>query len=125
MSPSEFMRAYEAATASHDLERTLELIADDAVYWFSDGSTHHGKEAIAAALRKNFEAIKMEAYRIENLTWLAESEGVAAGIYGFAWSGQIGGVQRNGSGRGSTVLKRVVGGWRVAHEHLSAGRFAL
>lgn len=118
------MRAYEAATAAHDLERTLDMIADDAVYWFSDGGTHHGKQAIAEVLRSNFDAIKMESYRIEKLTWLAESDDVAAGIYGFAWSGMIGGVQRSGSGRGSTVLKRRGDGWCVAHEHLSAGRFA-
>jgi 2,3-bisphosphoglycerate-dependent phosphoglycerate mutase len=119
----EFIRKYEAATASHDLEATLELIADDAVYWFSDGGTYHGKDAIAAAIRSNFEAIKDEDYRISDVKWLAVSEDVAACVYSFSWSGMVGGTQTSGSGRGTTVIQKVDGEWRVVHEHLSRGPF--
>lgn len=122
MSPTEFMGAYEAATNAHDVDATLELIADDAVYLFSDQSSHFGKEAIRNVLVANFGTIKNETYRIHDLRWLAGSEEVAACVYAFDWSGEIDGRPAGGSGRGTSVLRRIEGNWRVAHEHLSRGR---
>lgn len=119
--PQAFMRAYEAATAAHDLEGALELIADDAVYLFSNESSHVGKAAVRRALEANFAAIKAEEYRIEGLRWLAESDEVAACVYAFHWAGEIRGEPASGSGRGSAVLRREGGAWRVVHEHLSRG----
>lgn len=124
MTPDEFMRRYEATTASHDVEALLALIADDAVYLFSDRTCHAGKPRIEAVLRRNFAAIEGESYRISKVTWLARSDDVAACVYEFAWSGRIGGEPASGGGRGTTVLRRVDGAWRVAHEHLSAGALA-
>jgi uncharacterized protein (TIGR02246 family) len=121
MSPTEFMHAYEAATNAHDLEGTLALIADDAVYLFSDQSSHVGKDAIRAVLQANFVAISNETYSIHELRWLAESDEVAACVYAFDWSGEIDGKPARGNGRGTSVLRRVDGSWRVAHEHLSSG----
>ena len=124
MSPDEFMRTYESATAAHDLEATLALIADDAVYLFSNESSHVGKDAIRKALETNFAAIKAEAYRIEGLRWLATSDDVAACAYEYFWSGEIGGKPASGRGRGTAVIRRIQGEWRIAHEHLSRGRLA-
>jgi ketosteroid isomerase-like protein len=121
MTPDEFMRAYEAATNDHDLERTLDLIADDAIYWFSDASAHCGKTMIARALQRNFESIRTERYCIEDLVWLASSDSVAACAYGFRWTGEVDGKSVAGQGRGTSVIKRVDGNWRVVHEHLSRG----
>jgi uncharacterized protein (TIGR02246 family) len=121
MSPTEFMRGYEAATNAHDLDATLALVADDAVYLFSDESSHIGKAAIGDALRANFGAISNETYRIADLRWLAVSDEVAACVYRFEWSGEIDGKPAAGSGRGTSVLRRIDGSWRVAHEHLSRG----
>jgi uncharacterized protein (TIGR02246 family) len=121
MSPTEFMRAYEAATNAHDLDATLALIADDAVYLFSDQSSHIGKEAIGKALRANFAAIRNETYSIGEPRWLALSDDVAACVYTFDWSGEVDGGPAAGSGRGTSVLRRIDGNWRVAHEHLSRG----
>ncbi|WP_338704059.1 nuclear transport factor 2 family protein (plasmid) [Streptomyces sp. Q6] len=39
-----FMREYEAANNSHDIERVVPFIAEDASYWFSDGSYRGIKE---------------------------------------------------------------------------------
>lgn len=121
MSPTEFMHAYEVATNAHDLEGTLALIADDAVYLFSDQSSHIGKDAIRIALQVNFDAISNETYRIHDLRWLAASNEVAVCIYAFDWSGEIDRKPAGGSGRGTSVLRRVDGNWHVAHEHLSRG----
>jgi uncharacterized protein (TIGR02246 family) len=122
MSPADFMRVYEKATAAHDLEATLDLIADDAVYLFSNQSSHLGKPAIREALAKNFDTIKAETYGIRDISWLAATDEIAACVYEFHWSGEIDGKPVSGHGRGTTVLRRIDGAWRVAHEHLSAGR---
>ena len=121
MSPADFMRLYEAAANAHDLEAILNLIADDAVFLFSDGSAHIGKAAVKKAIQANFDAIKNETYRISQITWLGQSDGFAACVYGFEWSGTIEGKPAGGAGRGTTVLTRVDGNWRVVHEHLSRG----
>ena len=121
MSPADFMRIYESAANAHDLDAMLNLIADDAVFLFSDGSAHIGKDAIRKATRANFNTIQDEIYRISNLTWLGDSETVAVCVYAFEWSGTIAGKPAGGAGRGTSVLKRVRGEWRVVHEHLSRG----
>ncbi|KFC62481.1 SnoaL-like domain protein [Devosia sp. LC5] len=121
MTPDDFMRRYEAATNAHDLAGTLELIAEDAVYLFSDRTSHIGKPAIKNALAANFASIRNETYAISGLRWLAASEAVAVCIYEFRWSGEINGEAASGSGRGTSVLRRDDGHWLVAHEHLSSG----
>lgn len=45
-----FMADYERAANSHEITRVLPMIAEDAVYWFTDGS-HTGREAVAMAWR--------------------------------------------------------------------------
>ena len=120
----EFMLAYEQATNSHDVDATLALVDERAVYLFSDESVHIGKRAVAKVLRRNFDLIRNERYSIENLTWLAKTETVAACVYDYSWSGTINGEPASGSGRGTTVLQRSNDGWKVVHEHLSRGKFA-
>ena len=115
------MTAYEAATNAHDLNALLELIADDAIYLFSNQTAHIGKPAIQKAIQANFEAIREETYRIQNLKWLASSNDVAACVYEFDWSGTTNGKPVSGHGRGTTVIRLVDGQWKVAHEHLSSG----
>jgi uncharacterized protein (TIGR02246 family) len=122
MSPAEFMQRYEAATNGHHLPKTLALIAEDAVYLFSDGSSHIGKAAIAKVLAANFEAIRNETYGLHDVQWLVETDSVAACVYRFAWSGEIDGKPASGDGRGTSVLRRDGERWLVAHEHLSKGR---
>ena len=121
MSPAEFMRTYEAAANAHDLESTLGMIADDAVYLFSDQSSHIGKAAIAKALKANFDALQLETYRMRNMTWLAASDEVAACVYQFDWTAEIDGQPASGDGRGTSLPHKVNGHWQVVHEHLSRG----
>ena len=58
MSPEEFMSRYESVGNSHDLEAILGLIADNAIYLFSNQTTHIGKDAIRNAIQANFDTIK-------------------------------------------------------------------
>ena len=121
MSPTDFMCVYERTTNAHDIEALLELIADDAIYLFSDRTSHIGKAAIRKATQRNFDAIEDETYTIKNLRWLVTSEDVAACVYEFSWFGRIGGKSVEGGGRGTTVIRCTDGQWKVAHEHLSSG----
>jgi ketosteroid isomerase-like protein len=113
-----FMRAYEQANNSHDIDRVSPMISPDASYWFTDGS-YHGLSEITAAIRRTFSSIQNEAYHITDLQWIVLTAEHAACRYRFSWTGVIGGVQRSGRGRGTNVMVKHGGLWRIQHEHLS------
>lgn len=124
MTPAEFLREYETSARRGGVERTLSLIDEKAVYWFSDGSAHAGKPAVEKAIRRNLELIQDETYRISQVVWVAESPDVAVCIFRFDWSGLYQGAPASGAGRGTCVLARRGDGWQVVHEHLSKGEHA-
>jgi len=99
----------------------LACIDSDAVYWFSNEACHVGKLAVTEAIRKNFELIEAEDYRIEDLVWLTVADDTAVCTYRYVWSGKIGGQSMSGSGRGTAVLIRRGDDWKILHEHLSKG----
>jgi ketosteroid isomerase-like protein len=113
-----FMAEYERAANSHDVERVLPWIADDATYWFTDGS-YRGREEVAGALERTFGTIHGEVYEIRNLEWVTLTDGHAACRYRFRWRGVVDGQRRSGRGRGTNVLVKRNGAWQVQHEHLS------
>jgi uncharacterized protein (TIGR02246 family) len=113
-----FMAEYERAANSHDIGRVLPLIAEDATYWFTDGS-YRGREEIAGALERTSATIHEEVYEIRELEWVALTEELAACRYHFFWRGVVDGQPSSGRGRGTNVLVRRDGAWRVQHEHLS------
>ncbi|GER91505.1 hypothetical protein KDW_56670 [Dictyobacter vulcani] len=119
MTPVAFMHAYEQRTNTHRFEEVAPLIADDAVFWFNDGS-FQGKEAIRQAFEKTWAGIPEEQYAIENVQWLVDDEQAAVCVYLFRWQGKIDGQTIQGMGRGTSVLKKVNDHWQVVHEHLSS-----
>ena len=123
MSPVEFKRGLVAAMNAKDLPATLEMIAEDAVYFWSNGDAMFGRAAVAEAMRVNFDSIANDTYETLDVTWIAQSEDVAACVFAFRWSGEIDGRKASGSGRGTSVMRRIDGAWRSVHEHLSAGRW--
>jgi uncharacterized protein (TIGR02246 family) len=114
----DFMDRYEEATNSHDVSRVAPLIANDATYWFTDGS-YRGRTEIAGAIERTFATITDEVYRIRDLDWVIAGPDYAACRYRFSWTGVVNGQRRAGAGRGTNVLVRRDGGWQVQHEHLS------
>ncbi|MGA9825677.1 MAG: nuclear transport factor 2 family protein, partial [Methylocystis sp.] len=120
MTPTEFMREYLNLARTRDIEALLALIDDDAVFLFSNQSSHFGKDAIQSAICANFEAIQNEDYGISDLTWLVSSDEVAVCVYEFAWVGEIDGAPAAGGGRGTTAVRHVADAgrapWRVVHE---------
>jgi hypothetical protein len=65
-SPEALLRRYEQATNEHTFTRLAPLIANDAVYWFIDGS-HRARAEIEAAISHTFATIRDEVY--ETTTW--------------------------------------------------------
>lgn len=113
------MGEYGRANNSHDIERVVRFIADDAVYWFSDGS-FRGVRSIKSAIERNFVTILNEVYEVKDLEWPVLTTDLAVCRYQFAWRGDVGGQARSGQGRGTNVIVRRGDRWLMLHEHLSS-----
>jgi len=122
-SPTEYQRELLRRMNAKDLAGTMELIADDAVYFWSNGAAMFGKAAIEQAMKANFEGIRNDVYEVKDLTWVVDLPDAAVAVYRFEWSGEVDGEPASGRGRGASVIKRIDGHWRTVHEHLSQGRW--
>lgn len=117
MDHEKLLQAYERRLGEHRWEAVADLIHDEAVFIFSEG-TFHGKPEIANAFRKTFQTIQDETYIIDDLQWLVVADDVAACIYKFSWKGVVNGQEMSGGGRGTSVLQKTSTGWQILHEHL-------
>jgi ketosteroid isomerase-like protein len=120
-SPTEYKRELVRRMNAKDLAGTMELIADDAVYFWSNGAAMFGKDQIAEGIRDVSETIQNDVYEVLDLTWLVETPDVAVAVYRFQWTGEVDGEPASGRGRGASVLRRIDGEWRTVHENLSQG----
>jgi ketosteroid isomerase-like protein len=100
-----FIHRYEQASNRHDFGQLAPLIAEDATYWFTEGS-YHGTAAIRAAVERTFSTILDEVYGIEELEWVAITDGFAVCRYRFRWTGMVDGKPASGQGRGTNVLTK-------------------
>lgn len=114
-----FMACYEQANNRRDIDHVMAMIAEDATYWFSDGC-YRGLAEIRGAIEQTFATIKDEVYEISELEWVVLAAGQAVCRYRFSWLGVVAGQPCSGQGRGTNVLVRRNGSWRMLHEHLSA-----
>jgi len=120
-SPKDCMAAFVAALIRRDIEAALALLTDDVAFFYSNGSSLWGKQAFAAATTASWRRVERHTYTTDEAVWLAESGSAAAVVYAFSWSGVVAEEDVVGGGRGTRVFRREPGGWRIAHEHLSAG----
>jgi ketosteroid isomerase-like protein len=120
-SPQECMTAFVAAMVARDIDAALNLLTSDVVLFYSNGTALWGKDAFVAAMTASWKMVSDYKYTTVEAIWLAQSDSVASVVYTFAWSGVAGGNQIEGGGRGTRVFRREADGWRIAHEHLSAG----
>ena len=113
-----FIQRYVDATNSHDFTHVEPLLLPDAVYWFNKNESKG-----IAAIKKNFEStwsyLPDEVYGIEKVQWLSVQKNSASCIYEYTYQGTHAGKPVKGRGRGTSVLVRQNGQWRIAHEHLS------
>lgn len=113
-----FIKQYVDATNSHDFANVRPLLLPGAVYWFNK-QDKQGTAVIQAYFEDTWRKLPDEVYGIENVKWLSIDENSATCIYDYTYRGHFNGKAVQGRGRGTTVLVRQGGQWRIAHEHLS------
>ena len=118
MTPEEFVRAYGQALGTQSWTNVEPLIHEDACVTFSNGTMHKGKSQVKIAFEKNFSLIKDEAYSMSNLHWVMKGSETAVYLFDFQWSGIINDKPASGMGRGTSVLFREGGRWKLIAEHL-------
>src|ERR1700722_14151666 len=123
MTPMETKRELVRRMGAKDLAATMKLIADDAVYFWGNGSAMFGKQQIAEGMKTSFAAIEDDTYDVHDVIWVAEDDHIAACVFRYEWTGKMNGQPASGRGRGASVPKRMGGEWRVGHENLSQGRW--
>ena len=130
-SPQACMASFIEALIRRDMPGALDLLTDDVAFFYSNGTALWGKRQFEAVMIANWKLIDQYNYRTVDAVWLSRSDTAAVVIYTFAWSGVSGGNPVSGEGRGTRVFRKEVskgvfrrtGGWRIAHEHLSAGQW--
>ena len=120
-SPQTCTEGFTAALIGRDMETALALLSDDVIFFYSNGSAIVGKDAFSALMLASWKIVDDYAYATAAHVWIALSESVASVVYSFNWTGRANGQTVGGAGRATRVLKRDGTGWRITHEHLSAG----
>ncbi len=113
-----FLKAYEEAANSRDFNIVAPFIADKALFWFTNG-VYDGKQAIKQAFEATWTKIIDEKYVISDVEWVAKNYWVSSCTYTFTSDGVVDGKRQVYKGKGTNVLARINGSWRVVHEHLS------
>ena len=113
-----FLDEYTRRTNTHRFDNVATLIAQDATYWFTDGS-YRGLSSIRLAFERTWSVIQEETYATEDVEWLSVDVHSATCIYTFHWRGRVNGAFKGGKGRGTSVLRKANEQWQVVHEHLS------
>ena len=123
-SPQVCTAGFTAALIRRDIDSALALLADDVVFFYSNGTVVVGKDAFASLMTSSWKLVENYEYSTLDATWVSLSDAAAAVIYGFSWSGIVRDAEVGGSGRGTRVFRKEPGaGWLIVHEHLSAGQF--
>ncbi|QCR40982.1 DUF4440 domain-containing protein [Microbacterium sp. SGAir0570] len=120
MTASDTLARYIAATNTHDFDEVEQVLDPSAVYYFGD-ATCAGLAAVRTYFERTWALIPDEVYGAEDVEWVVDAADAAVAVYTYRWSGHIDGQARSGRGRATNVFHRTGSGWRLVHEHLSAG----
>ena len=116
-----FLDVYVKACNSRDFHELAPLISDDAIYWLEHGA-YPDRSAIQRAFEDTWSGSENGNYRVADVTWVATNYWVSACTYAFT-SDSIDGARKPLAGRGTTVLRRIAGRWKVTHQHQSAASY--
>lgn len=117
MNHANALSAYVEALNTHSWDRIAPHVTEDAVFIFTE-DTFTGHAAAKVAFEKTFALIQDEHFSLHDIVWTVVADDVAACRYEFRWKGLISGQESSGGGRGTTILRKIGGGWFIAHEHL-------
>ena len=113
-----FLADYEAAANSRDFDRVVPYIADNAIFWFTNG-VFKGRVEIKRAFEATWDNIQDETYTLSNTVWLVKTDRIAVCTYNFTSNGKVEGKHQVYEGHGTNVIQKIKGKWQIAHEHLS------
>ena len=74
------------------------------------GAAMFGKAQIAEAMQANFSGIEEDTYDVDEVTWVAEDDDIAACVFRFAWTGKVAGEAVAGGGHVGKAAPRVGSG---------------
>lgn len=114
-----FLEAYEKAANSLDFDNVESLIANNAVFEFTNG-TFEGINSIRKAFEDTWGKIKDETYTISDINWTKVGYRNAECTYKFKSDGVINSKRQVYEGVGTNTFKRIDGNWRIIREHLRA-----
>ncbi|MFS8159320.1 MAG: DUF4440 domain-containing protein [Candidatus Roizmanbacteria bacterium] len=112
-----FLEAYEKAANSRDFTKVNPLIAEKAVFTFTEG-VFEGKEAIKKAFEDTWQIIRKEKYSVTDVKWIKKGYRNAVYEYIFKSDGWVKGKRQVRKGKGTNILKRMSGSWRILKEYL-------
>lgn len=123
-SPQACAADFTAALLARDINAARALLADEVVFFFSNGTTIVGKDAFAATMTAAWSVLENYKYESDGSDWFMHTETAAAVIYRFAFTATARGQDVNGAGRGTRVFARQPdGAWLMTHEHISNGQW--
>ncbi|WP_017471546.1 YybH family protein [Amphibacillus jilinensis] len=119
MTYQQALDAYIEATNSHDFKQVKQILADDAVYWFTD-QTCTTPDQIQNYFETAWTIIQEEVYQARDVKWISTDATSATCLYTYYYEGYIDGSFVSGSGRATNVfVKNSENEWKLIHEHLS------
>jgi ketosteroid isomerase-like protein len=117
----QFLNHFEELAAKEDFSLIGDLIDERAFFRFNDGD-FVGRAAIQAAFEKTWRgdpSVKKARFYLSDIVVLATDHSTATATYTYHWEGSQGGREFKIQGRGTRVLLREGGRFRIVHEHLS------
>jgi len=116
-----FLEEFETLAEREDFALIREMIDEHAFFRFNDGD-FVGRPAIQAAFERTWRGdptvVKARFY-LSDIVVLTVDERTATATYTYTWEGSQGDRAFTVRGRGTRVLVRDGGGFRIVHEHLS------
>lgn len=117
----QFLNHFEDVAMKEDFNLLRDMIDERAYFRFNDGD-FVGRQAIQAAFEKSWRAdptVRKARFYLSDIVVLATDSSSATATYTYNWEGSQGGREFRIQGRGTRVLLRENGKFRIIHEHLS------
>jgi hypothetical protein len=116
-----FLHHFEQEAMKEDFSLLEDMIDERACFRFNDGD-FVGRQAIQAAFEKTWRGdptVKKARFYLSDIVVLMTDKASAAATYTYNWEGSQSGREFRIQGRGTRVLLREGGTFRILHEHLS------
>ncbi len=117
----QFLNRFEALAEKEDFNLIRDMIDEQAVFRFNDGD-FVGRQAIQAVFEKTWRgdpSVKKVRFYLSDIVVLTTDHSTATATYTYNWEGSQAGREFKIRGRGTRVLLRENGQFRIIHEHLS------